>query len=205
MRTFSPSRTRQWRPLEGTRVSGGRGMGLPPAVEGRPTAGALDVEQMEHNRPLASATERPRQGLPDARPSVLPQKETLLIPLWKTLVPFHISTVKNVSKSEEGENIYLRFNFQIPSGGVPVRGRAGARAVGGGHLRIHCLPTRLAFDGLRVSCRTILATSVCQLRHNQMEQGLTEPHAGRSTFLLSYGGAGGGYYSVAFCYGADRY
>ena len=29
---------------------------------------------------------------------------------------------------------------------------------------------------------------------NQMEQGPTEPHAGRSTFLLSSGGAGGGYY-----------
>ena len=42
-----------------------------------------------------------------------------------------------------------------------------------------------------------LATSVCQLRHDQMEQGPTEPHAGRSTFLLSSGGAGGGYYSVA--------
>ena len=44
---------------------------------------------------------------------------------------------------------------------------------------------------------TRLATSVCQLRHDQMEQGPTEPHAGRSTFLLSFGGAGGGYYSVA--------
>ena len=39
-----------------------------------------------------------------------------------------------------------------------------------------------------------LATSVCQLRHDQMEQGHTEPHTGRSTFLLSSGGAGGGYY-----------
>ena len=39
-----------------------------------------------------------------------------------------------------------------------------------------------------------LATSVCQLRHDPMEQGPTEPHAGRSTFLLSSGGAGGGYY-----------
>ena len=27
-----------------------------------------------------------------------------------------------------------------------------------------------------------------------MEQGPTEPHAGHSTFLLSSGGAGGGYY-----------
>jgi len=31
-----------------------------------------------------------------------------------------------------------------------------------------------------------------------MEQGPTEPHAGRSTFLLSSGGAGGGYYRLAF-------
>ena len=43
---------------------------------------------------------------------------------------------------------------------------------------------------------TRLATSVHQRRHNQMEQGPTEPHAGRSTFLLSSGGAGGGYYRV---------
>ena len=38
------------------------------------------------------------------------------------------------------------------------------------------------------------ATSVCRLRHDPMGQGPTEPHAGRSTFLLSCGGAGGGYY-----------
>ena len=43
-----------------------------------------------------------------------------------------------------------------------------------------------------------LATSVCRLRHDPVEQGPTEPHAGRSTFLLSSGGAGGRYYSVAF-------
>ena len=39
-----------------------------------------------------------------------------------------------------------------------------------------------------------LATSTCQLRHDPMEQGPTEPHTGRRTFLLSSGGAGGGYY-----------
>ena len=43
-----------------------------------------------------------------------------------------------------------------------------------------------------------LATSVCRLRRDQMGQGPTEPHAGRGTFLLSSGGAGGGYYRVAF-------
>ena len=41
---------------------------------------------------------------------------------------------------------------------------------------------------------TRLATSVCQLRDDRLEQGPTEPHAGRSTFLLSSGGAEGGYY-----------
>ena len=38
---------------------------------------------------------------------------------------------------------------------------------------------------------TRLAASICQLRHDRMEQGPTEPHAGRSTFLLSSGGSGG--------------
>ena len=55
-------------------------------------------------------------------------------------------------------------------------------------------------DGLEVCPRgargvvTRLATSICHLRHDQMQQGPTEPHAGRSTFLLSSGGAVGGYY-----------
>ena len=37
-----------------------------------------------------------------------------------------------------------------------------------------------------------LANSLCQHRHDQLEQGATEPHAGRSMFLLSSGDAGGG-------------
>ena len=41
---------------------------------------------------------------------------------------------------------------------------------------------------------TRFATSVRRLRHDPMEQGPTEPHTGRSTFLLSSGGVGGGYY-----------
>ena len=43
---------------------------------------------------------------------------------------------------------------------------------------------------MKVSSRP--ATSVCRLRHDQMEQGPTEPRIGRSTFLLSSSGAGGG-------------
>lgn len=29
-------------------------------------------------------------------------------------VPFHINTIKNVSKNDEGDYTYLRINFQTP-------------------------------------------------------------------------------------------
>ena len=64
------------------------------------------------------------------------------------------------------------------------------------HCSRHCLGVQ--------SSMTRLATSVCRLRHDRMEQDPTEPHAGRSTFLLSSGGAGGGY-DCGLWYGADSY
>eukprot|EP00965_Chrysotila_dentata_P013242 437319-Pleurochrysis_carterae.AAC.2 len=44
-------------------------------------------------------------------------KEAVLIPIFGRLVPFHISTIKNVSKSEEGVWTFLRINFVAPGGG----------------------------------------------------------------------------------------
>ena len=62
----------------------------------------------------------------------------------------------------------------------------------------HAHETLRAADGAMMSgfelastILTRLASRVRQLRHDQMEQGPTEPHAGHSTFLLSSGGAGG--------------
>ena len=49
------------------------------------------------------------------------------------------------------------------------------------------------------------ATSVCQLRHDRMGQGPTEPHAGRGTFLLSSGGVGGRVLLSGLWYGANSY
>ena len=43
-----------------------------------------------------------------------PKHESILFPIHGRLIPFHISTVKNVSKSEEGSYIYLRINFHVP-------------------------------------------------------------------------------------------
>jgi nucleosome binding factor SPN SPT16 subunit len=36
------------------------------------------------------------------------------LPIYGQAVPFHLSTLKNVTKSDEGEQILLRFNFITP-------------------------------------------------------------------------------------------
>ena len=68
-----------------------------------------------------------------------------------------------------------------------IRG-TGHRSAAWSPTSIHGHPTPT--ESNRMAAHS-LATSVCQPRHDQMEQGPTEPHAGRSTFLLSSGGAGG--------------
>ncbi|KAL1917850.1 uncharacterized protein VTP21DRAFT_3684 [Calcarisporiella thermophila] len=40
--------------------------------------------------------------------------ETILLPIYGMAVPFHISTLKNISKNDENEFVYLRLNFQTP-------------------------------------------------------------------------------------------
>ena len=40
--------------------------------------------------------------------------ETVILPIYGQPVPFHISTLKNVTKSEEQEYVLLRFNFVTP-------------------------------------------------------------------------------------------
>ena len=46
------------------------------------------------------------------------KNECVILPIFGLPVPFHISTIKNVSKSEEGEFIYLRINFNAPTGEI---------------------------------------------------------------------------------------
>lgn len=42
------------------------------------------------------------------------KQEAVLLPINGRLVPFHISTIKNVSKTEEGTWTFLRINFVAP-------------------------------------------------------------------------------------------
>jgi len=46
------------------------------------------------------------------------KNEAVLLPISGRLVPFHISMIKNISKSEEGAWTFLRINFVTPAGGV---------------------------------------------------------------------------------------
>ncbi|RMZ81270.1 hypothetical protein DV737_g2619, partial [Chaetothyriales sp. CBS 132003] len=43
---------------------------------------------------------------------------TVILPVMGRPVPFHINTIKNVSKNEEGDYTHLRFNFLSPGQGV---------------------------------------------------------------------------------------
>lgn len=51
---------------------------------------------------------RPRQITVDL------QAEAVVVPINGVPVPFHISTIKNASKSDEGSHTYLRINFHMP-------------------------------------------------------------------------------------------
>ena len=50
------------------------------------------------------------------RPSIFVDRkaQTIVLPIHGFAVPFHINTIKNVSKNDEGEFTYLRVNFQTP-------------------------------------------------------------------------------------------
>jgi nucleosome binding factor SPN SPT16 subunit len=39
---------------------------------------------------------------------------TVLLPIYGFATPFHISTIKNITKTDEADNTVLRINFQSP-------------------------------------------------------------------------------------------
>ena len=47
------------------------------------------------------------------------RNDTLILPIFRMMVPFHISLIKNVSKNEENSFSNLRINFHTPITGVP--------------------------------------------------------------------------------------
>ena len=102
-------------------------------------------------------------------------------------------TVLSMSFGSRSSGFYAGERALAKARQVSLVGRVG----GGGGCTDWCVRTRHTCDSSGAVCSACvweggrLATSVCRLRHDRMGQGPTEPHAGRSTFLLSSGGAGG--------------
>lgn len=68
-----------------------------------------DKNIMAYPNPQSYPSElRERQVMVDMR------AEAVILPINGVPVPFHISTIKNVSKSEEDKATYLRINFYVP-------------------------------------------------------------------------------------------
>ncbi|KAJ8921061.1 hypothetical protein NQ315_015857 [Exocentrus adspersus] len=79
-------------------------------------SGAKDVEKVRKNTvSYKSVNQMPR--VPEVKELKLyvDQKyETVILPIYGVAVPFHISTIKNISQSVEGDYTYLRINFFHP-------------------------------------------------------------------------------------------
>nr|ODN93073.1 FACT complex subunit SPT16 [Cryptococcus depauperatus CBS 7841] len=54
------------------------------------------------------------RGVEDRRIYVDEQRQSVVLPINGYAVPYHISTIKNVTKNEESSHVILRINFQSP-------------------------------------------------------------------------------------------
>lgn len=75
-----------------------------------------DVEKVRKNTcSYKSAGQMPREREVKELKLYVDQKyETVILPIYGIPVPFHISTIKNISQSVEGDYTYLRINFFHP-------------------------------------------------------------------------------------------
>ena len=83
-----------------------------PAANARPQ----EVEKRE-NIAYRSQSELPAEDTKTLKIFIDKKHEAVVLPIYGIAVPFHISTIKNLSQSQEGETTYLRINFFTPGGG----------------------------------------------------------------------------------------
>uniref|UniRef100_A0A6G1S525 FACT complex subunit n=1 Tax=Aceria tosichella TaxID=561515 RepID=A0A6G1S525_9ACAR len=80
-------------------------------------SGGERVEQKAKKSVVAykSTKDFPRENeISDLKIFVDKRNEAVILPVFGLPVPFHISTIKNVSTSVEGDYLYLRINFYFP-------------------------------------------------------------------------------------------
>jgi len=82
------------------------------------------------------------------------KNETVLIPVFGSLVPFHINTIKNVSQNSEGGMTYLRINFVAPTAAGASTGMPKELTADDHFIREITLKSRNA-SNLSQTCRHI--------------------------------------------------
>lgn len=90
-------------------------------------SGAKDVEKVRKNTvSYKNVNQMPREREVKELKLFVDQKyETVILPIYGIPVPFHISTIKNISQSVEGDYTYLRINFFHP-GSTMGKNESGA-------------------------------------------------------------------------------
>lgn len=79
-------------------------------------SGSKDKEKVRKNTvSYKNVNQMPREAEVKELKLYVDQKyETVILPIYGVPVPFHISTIKNISQSVEGDYTYLRINFFHP-------------------------------------------------------------------------------------------
>ena len=91
------------------RLRGGGAAGGAGAEEADAAAGEIAA--------YAAASEYPKAGR-QCQITIDKAHDAVLLPMFGTLVPFHVSTIKSVVKADEGPKTFLRLNFFAPGQAV---------------------------------------------------------------------------------------
>lgn len=77
------------------------------------------------------------------------KNQTIIVPVFGRPVPFHIATLKNASKTDEGDFTYLRINFLSPGQGVGRKDElvSAISLVFSTEIRVVLIMSCLAFRG----------------------------------------------------------
>ncbi|EIW72803.1 hypothetical protein TREMEDRAFT_14082, partial [Tremella mesenterica DSM 1558] len=87
--------------------------GLQKWSAGSGNANANQNKQIKKYESYKREEQIPRQA-EERRIYVDAQRSTVILPIYGYAVPYHISTIKNVTKTEEMDYVVLRINFQSP-------------------------------------------------------------------------------------------
>lgn len=91
--------------------------GLARFSEGGDAGGGKEKKQLRRFESYKRENQLPT-SVSDVKIVVDARNQTIIVPIMGRPVPFHISTLKNVSKNEEDNFTYLRINFLSPGQGV---------------------------------------------------------------------------------------